>query len=322
MKLTTLAVAGGALLAVAGGGIMLGTSVSFFDASDPSGNEPPGQRSVSSDYPLPVRQAGRGKGATNVTLQACATGGIPLNEVDDLTAWISDDGGSYTDDTTDANDAGTGDTTVFPATPAEDDAVYIGHAGTLNKNGTLEGKFNGIYIDIGTAGSTSMTVTWEYWDNQDDDEDGTKEWDTLTFVRQDVVDFDETAGTYWNTFDPPSDWAPIAINGVRGYYVRARVSAFTSTTTSAVVDQAQLTTLDTDVAKQIIIRTDSDETEDVWCLPVGSDNADDVAVDNGFVIDAGTGALTVEVEQSAGEWLCCGDGGTTDMTILRLGDRG
>lgn len=270
---------------------------------------------VSDLYPLPVREGLTGKGVTNLTLETCNTdGSIPLNELDTFTAWLSDDGGSFTDDTTDANDAGTGDTTVFPATPAEDDAVYIGNVDAARgSGGGITGQFNGVKIDIGTQGSTSMTVTWEYYSKDAD-------WATLTFVRQDVADFDEAAGVHWNTFVPPSDWIPTAVNGQTAYWIRARVSAFTSTSTSAVVDQAWVTDLTTDTAKQIIIRTDSDETEDIWCKPLADADGLDADADEGFVIDAGTGALTVEVSESAGEWICCGDGGASDVAIVRLSD--
>jgi hypothetical protein len=62
--------------------------------------------------------------------------------VDGLDLALYDDGGVFTDDTTDANDAGAGDVDLIPATEAENDAFYIGH----------HAPFGQVGFDLGTAG--------------------------------------------------------------------------------------------------------------------------------------------------------------------------
>lgn len=277
---------------------MLASTVKWYD-HDETGAETRRVKTVSDKNPLPVRDALVWSGVVNETFETCNTdGGVPIAELDDVTVALQDNGGSFTDETTDANDAGTNDVAPFPDPAAEDDAFYIGAAD----------QFTGIKFDIGTQGSTVLTVTWEYYDGVDADG-----WATLTFMRQDVADFDEATGLHWNTFDPPSGWIETVVDGTRAYYVRARVSAFTSTTTQALLDEASVTTLGTDTAKQVTIRADSDETEDVWCIPLRDAGATDVDADNGQIIDAGTGVYTFPVDRSSAEIVCCGDGGDVDF---------
>ena len=150
-----------------------------------------------------------------------------------------DDGTSFTSFTTECA-TGTGDIDFFPATAEVDDAFYIGHA-------TL--KFASINIDTtsGVQGSTTMTVLWEYPDTA-------SSWATLTnlsstLARQDLVDFDESVGDHYNNYEPPSDWTLISVNSIAGYWIRVRVTAFTSSGTDAAGDTITLgtTTLGTGI---------------------------------------------------------------------------
>lgn len=137
---------------------------------------------------------------------------------------FQDDGGSFTSFISECA-TGTNDIDFLPAVAEVNDAFYIGHAtqpfATVNMDTTS-----------GVQGSTSMTVVWEYWDGDS--------WETLTFGLQEVVDFDESVGDYYNTFQPPSDWASTSVNSTAGYYIRMRVSAFTSSGTDAAGDTITL----------------------------------------------------------------------------------
>jgi len=112
---------------------------------------------------------------------------------------VADDGGTQTDETTAANDATTDDITLLPASPAVDDAYYFGHATDL---------FGEVKINISTAGDGTWTLTWEYWNSG--------------FT---------VAGTNSVIFEIPSDWATTEVATITCYWVRARVSSYTSITT-------------------------------------------------------------------------------------------
>lgn len=111
---------------------------------------------------------------------------------------------------------------LMPAAPAPNDILYLG----IESGGALAtGWFDNVLFDIGTAAVGSYTITWEYWSGAT--------WSTLTVT-------DNTIGTA-RTFDrygvcsvhwtPPSGWATTSINGTTAYWVRARISSFTSMTT-------------------------------------------------------------------------------------------
>lgn len=140
-----------------------------------------------------------------------------------------DDDDSFTSFTSECA-TGNGDVDFFPAVAEVDDAFYIGNAAST---------FASINIDTtsGTQGSTSMTVVWEYYDGDS--------WETLTSLsttlsRQDVIDFDEAVGDYYNNFEPPSDWTAVEVNSITAYWIRVRVTAFTSSGTDAAGDTITL----------------------------------------------------------------------------------
>ena len=140
-----------------------------------------------------------------------------------LAAGIQDDGGSFTDDTTDLNDVGGGgDVDVFPSGgEAVDDAFYFG----------MEELWNYLVVDISTQGvSSSAATTWEYYD-------GTT-WSSLTMTDDSDSGngaFTDGTGRYVISWVIPSDWTqttvtnqPATLNKV--YYVRVRISAANYTT--------------------------------------------------------------------------------------------
>ena len=122
----------------------------------------------------------------------------------------------YTNETTDFNDVGADDCQVLPTAEVINDAFYIG----------LSNKFSGITITMGTPGVGSA-VTWEYWDGST--------WSTLLVV-DGSVGFTSTGEL---TFDPPDDWATTYVNSNSYYWVRARVTT-ASYTTTPLLTQGQL----------------------------------------------------------------------------------
>lgn len=141
---------------------------------------------------------------------------------------LADDGTVFTDETTEANSAGADDMTLLPATPAVNDAYYLGHATK---------KFCAIKLNQGIAGSGTWTILVEYWN-------GTA-WATLTTGLDTVTDFTVGTSTYFITFEPPSDWATTTVDSNVAYWVRWRVSAYTSVTTQPKGTQAWLYLVDT-----------------------------------------------------------------------------
>lgn len=136
------------------------------------------------------------------------------------------DAPSYTDQTTEANDTTANDLTLLPAVPAVNDAYYFGH----------NYQFTRLWLNIGTAGAGTWTITWEYWNGS--------AWTALSNVRDDTSSF-KPSSTGWKMvqFSVPANWTTYAVNGVTTYWIRARVSAYTSITTRPLGTQARISTL-------------------------------------------------------------------------------
>lgn len=128
---------------------------------------------------------------------------------------------TWTDDTTDANEATINDVLLAPfQITSVGDATYFGHTK----------KFSWVKITYSTAGNyTGGTSTWEY-------HNGTA-WTTLT-VTDPSSKFTATAGTYTLTFTPPANWKVITMNSIEGFYIRLNFSvAATAITTAPLGDQ-------------------------------------------------------------------------------------
>ena len=134
-----------------------------------------------------------------------------------LDAAVQDDGGAFTDDTTDANDTGgAGDVDPFPATEAINDAFYIGKANT----------FTLLLSEIQTQGVSSAAATaWEYWNGSawtavtgliDDSDTGNGAWTAA-------------AGRHVTQWTLPTDWVATTVTNQPGtpalYYIRVRITA-------------------------------------------------------------------------------------------------
>ncbi|MHA2313323.1 MAG: hypothetical protein ACXADF_17690 [Candidatus Thorarchaeota archaeon] len=137
-----------------------------------------------------------------------------------VTACVVDDGGVQTTDTTDANDAGANDVEILPATPAVNDAFYIG----------MDLPLPAIKLNIGTAGVGTWTITWEYYDGSS--------WTALSGVIDDTTGF-TVAGSEIVSWTIPPDWATTTVNSIADlYWVRGRVSAYTNVNAQPLLTQA------------------------------------------------------------------------------------
>jgi hypothetical protein len=134
--------------------------------------------------------------------------------------------GSYSDKTTEANNDTINDVPITYS--SVNDALYIGQGE----------QFFGMQIKYSTKGvqAASTTVVWEY-------SKGSSVWATLD-VLDETRAFTESPGTYYITIPhKPSDWAKDTVNSVKKFWIRARLSAG-SYTTSPALDRIKMTNID------------------------------------------------------------------------------
>jgi len=136
---------------------------------------------------------------------------------------IADDGGVQTDETDAANDPTANDMTLLPAVPAVNDAYYFG----------LSTLWDWLSLNIGQAGAGTWTIVWEYWNGST--------WATLPGAYDTSNGF-RNGGYQSLTFSRPGDWATSSILLMNLFWVRARVSAYTSVTTQPLGTQAWIGT--------------------------------------------------------------------------------
>ncbi len=137
-----------------------------------------------------------------------------------LSAAIADDGGSFTDETTEANEASSDDMTLLPAIPAVNDAYYFGQSNPFDR----------LSLDVSTAGVGTWNVVWEYWNGS--------VWIALDAVVDGTNGF-TTIGANDVEYAPPTDWATTTVNAQGPfYYIRARVYAYSAVTTPPLGEQA------------------------------------------------------------------------------------
>ncbi|WP_411814415.1 hypothetical protein [Dehalococcoides mccartyi] len=126
---------------------------------------------------------------------------------------VADDGGTQTDETSPANNDTANDMTLLPVTPAADDAYYFGKSSL----------WDWLELRIGTAGIGTWDIDWEYWNGAG--------WVSLSDVVDNTSGFRVT-GTRLVLFAKPLDWAQASVGGIANlYWIRARVSAYTSIVT-------------------------------------------------------------------------------------------
>ena len=122
---------------------------------------------------------------------------------------LLDDGGSFTDYTTEFSNSELNDVPLMPATEAINDAFYFGS----------EDKFDIISLDIETAG-VGTAITWEYWNGSS--------WASLSVT--DGTSGFAVSGVNEVSFTIPANWVTTTVNGSDLYWVRSRVSAASFTT--------------------------------------------------------------------------------------------
>ncbi|MDH5581203.1 MAG: LamG domain-containing protein, partial [Bdellovibrionales bacterium] len=112
---------------------------------------------------------------------------------------------------------------LLPSAPALNDAYYFGFTST----------FNAVQLNISTAGVGSWDLTWEYFNGS---------WVALSNLADGTSNFTEP-GLKKVTWDMPSDWVTTSGGGLPAtnyYYVRARVSSFSSKTVVPIGGQVSL----------------------------------------------------------------------------------
>lgn len=99
----------------------------------------------------------------------------------------------------------------LPATPANGDIVYFG----INTTVSDSGPFCSLVFDITTGAVDVTTINWEYYNGA---------WTAFTTDMQDNTNEFANTGVHsvhWQQF---GDWTTVAVNGITGYWVRARVA--------------------------------------------------------------------------------------------------
>ena len=129
-----------------------------------------------------------------------------------LRAALLDDGGVFTDYTDAANNVATGDFPLLPALPVVGDAFYFGATFPINA----------LSLRIDTAADGVFTLAWETWDGV--------AWVTPTTVQDGSVGL-TASGVVRVNIGLPAEQVATTANGTLAFWVRARVTAFTSLAT-------------------------------------------------------------------------------------------
>jgi len=145
------------------------------------------------------------------------------NLVSDILYAKQDNGGVFTDYTTEATNATINDVVLLPTVPVAEDAFYIG----------LANRSRYVSIAASTAGVGVWTITWEYYN-------GTV-WSTLPGIADGTVGF-TVSGTRQVGFSLPTNWEQSVIDGNTAWWIRGRVSSFTSVVTPPLGDRIRYET--------------------------------------------------------------------------------
>lgn len=135
---------------------------------------------------------------------------------------VADDGGIQASETAAAQNLTANDMALLPAVPAVNDAYYFGHAN----------QFDLVKLNLGTQGVGVWTITWDYWNGV--------AWAALPDTNDDTNGFTAIAGWHDVSFTRPGDWATTTVLGMNLYWIRARVSAYTSITTQPMGTQSKV----------------------------------------------------------------------------------
>jgi len=124
-----------------------------------------------------------------------------------------DDGGAFTDYSAESQNLTADDINLLPAAPAAEDAIYIGS----------DVKFERLNYDETTAGAGTWTITWEIYEGGS--------WSSANITASTAAQFQTDSLLPWVDIDDTSSWTTTTINGQEAYWIRARLSSFTSLTT-------------------------------------------------------------------------------------------
>jgi hypothetical protein len=125
--------------------------------------------------------------------------------------------GLYVDETAAINNATTND--IHPITENVSDAYYFGNTNM----------FSTIKLYLSTNGNWAGSYVYEYWNGTD--------WITTDNTTDDTTGFTAGVGFHDISFIPSENWQKTTVNGGNYYWVRFRVTAFTSLTTRAMCSQ-------------------------------------------------------------------------------------
>lgn len=146
-----------------------------------------------------------------------------INYSTDVRSALADDGGSFADETTEANNSEENDLTLLPSSPAVGDAYYIGE----------EEIFTEVEVDVSTAGDGTWNIVWEYYDGLN--------WTELSNISDGTNSF-QSSGTGKVSWDISSDWTSTNVSAVENlYWVRARLDTFDSITTQPLGQEIDIT---------------------------------------------------------------------------------
>lgn len=165
----------------------------------------------------------KGSGGLVELFTLAAIYGVVERALEAMQGGVADDGGEQTDETAEANSAAVNDMTLLSATPAENDAYYFGG----------DRPFDELVLNIGTQGEGVWTLAWEYYNGST--------WVAIPGVVDGTEGFTATAGEHSVTFTPPEDWAGTTVKAITAFWIRARVSAYTSVTTQPKGTQSWVT---------------------------------------------------------------------------------
>ena len=180
-------------------------------------------------------------------------------------AWVvmDPDDAVFTDDTTDFNDAGTGDVALLGASNVKvGDGFYIGHATE---------QFCKVAVTTSQARTGTATLTLKYWDG-----------DSWTAIPEPVTDdsagWATTAGVQVIGFEPPSDWAICTTangpDGNAGYFIVMEVTALTDVTQQPLATIGYVFPLTTGAIGVRMPRTGTIVRVDCSALTISAANAD------------------------------------------------
>lgn len=184
-------------------------------ASSPPGRTASPMLSVPQPSVGIVTETGDGGGVTATSSLSIPTATVSREVAtgEPVGGTVADDGGVQTNETSAANNDTVNDMTLLPAVPQVNDAYYFGHASP----------WDWLELRIGTAGNGIWTVAWEYWNGA--------AWAALAGVNDGTSGF-LVSGNKLVTFICPGDWAQTTVGGIANlYWIRARVSAYTSIVT-------------------------------------------------------------------------------------------